>query len=227
MVRDQKRFTMFCDDALAECQKAQNDMDKAGAGSGRRDIFYHLFIGKDPETGQGYTQAELEAESRLLVIAGSDTSSTTLAACCFYLVRNKRVLNKLTKEIGTAFANVEDVRYAGTSLPNLPYLRACIDETLRISAPTPGHIPREVGPGGATIDGMFFPPGTVVGVSTYALHHNKEYYPGPFDFSPERWIVDPTNNVSTESVARAQSAFAAFGLGPRGYALGRTWHIWS
>jgi cytochrome P450 len=55
-----------------------------------------------------------------------------------------------------------------------------------------------------------------VGVSTYALHHSEEYYPDPFDFSPERWIVDPTNKVSAESVARAESAFAAFGLGARG-----------
>jgi cytochrome P450 len=236
MMRDQKRFTLFCDNALVQFRPTQNDMDKAGDMSRRKDIFYHLFQGTDPETSQGYTQTELEAESKLLVIAGSDTSSTTLAACCFYLVRNEQVLDKLTKEIRSAFGNAEDIRYAGTSLPNLPYLPACIDETLRISAPIPGHIPREVGPGGATIDGIFFPPGTVVGVSTYALHHSKEYYPEPFTFSPERWIIDPTNKVSAEGVAAAQSAFAAFGRGPRGcigknlaymeLSLALAWMVW-
>ena len=216
MVRDHKRFTSFADGALAQRLDAKNDTEKAGAAPGRKDIFYHLVKAKDPETGEGYTRGELEAESRLLLVAGSDTSSTTLAACCFYLVRNRRILDKLTEEIRSAFADVEDIRYAGTNLPNLTYLRACIDETLRICAPTPAHTPREVGPGGATIDGMFFPAGTVVGVSLYALHHNEDYYPDPFTFSPERWIVDPKNDVSAEGVARAQSAFGAFGLGPRG-----------
>jgi cytochrome P450 len=216
MVRDNNRFGLFCDTALAQRQEAQKDADRAGIPSSRKDIFYHLFRGKDPETGLGYTQADLEAETRLLVIAGSDTSAVALAACCFYLVHNGRVLSKLTKEIRSVFANIEDIRYAGTPLPTLSYLRACIDETLRMAPPTPGHIPREVGPGGATIDGMVFPPGTVVGISTYALHHNEEYYPDSFTFSPERWIVDPANHVPAESVAKSQSAFAAFGLGPRG-----------
>ena len=216
MVRDHKRFTLFCDTALAHRREVQNATNKPGAAPGRKDIFYHLFQGADPETGQGYTKAELEAESRLLVIAGSDTSSTALAACFFYPVRNKRVLDKLTEEIRSAFGKVEDIRCTGTALLSLPYVRACIDEALRISTATPAHIPREAGPGGATIDGMFFPEGTVVGVSTYALHHNEEYYPDPFAFSPERWIVDSNINVSAESVAKAQSAFAAFGLGLRG-----------
>lgn len=65
---------------------------------------------------------------------------------------------------------------------------------------------------------MFIPPGTVVGISVYALHHDDDddFYPGPFAYSPACWIVDATDDRPAEIVARAQSAFAAFGLGPRG-----------
>jgi hypothetical protein len=56
MVRDQKRFTLFCDNTLTECRKAQDEMAKAGVGPRRKDVFYHLFKGKDPETGQGFTR---------------------------------------------------------------------------------------------------------------------------------------------------------------------------
>jgi cytochrome P450 len=63
---------------------------------------------------------------------------------------------------------------------------------------------------------MFFPPGTVVGISAYALHHKEEYYADLFTYSPGHWIVDATDNVSAQSVARARSVFAPFGRGPRG-----------
>jgi hypothetical protein len=67
-VRDQKRFTPFYDNALAGCRMAQQNMDTAGTGSKRGNVFYHLFRGTDPESGQGDTQAELETGRRLLVI---------------------------------------------------------------------------------------------------------------------------------------------------------------
>ena len=87
---------------------------------------------------------------------------------------------------------------------------------------TPGVgsiLPREVLPGGITIDGTYFPPGIDVGVPIYALHHNKAYHPQPFDYVPERWLADAKTNFSglgsAESVALAKTAFCPFGLGPR------------
>ena len=77
-------------------------------------------------------------------------------------------------------------------------------------------MPREVCPGGITIDGHFFPAGTDVGVSHYTLHHNEAYYPDPFTFKPSRWLVDEKNGVTAENVQVAQSNFCAFSIGPRG-----------
>lgn len=231
LVRDQVRLKSFCLQALARRREAQAS-DKAAPG---KDFFHHLFLGKDPDTGLGYTDDGLLSETLLLVIAGSDTSSTCLAAAFFYITRHPAVLSRLTAEIRSLKVE-NDICAANVTEARMPYLRACIDETLRIAPPVPAHIPREVLPGGAVIDGTFYPAGTVVGVSAYALHHNEEYFPEPFTFSPERWIVDPASSVSSESVERARLAFCPFSVGIRGcmgknmayleISLALTWLLW-
>jgi cytochrome P450 len=93
------------------------------------------------------------------------------------------------------------------------YLYACIEETLRRTAPVPSHLPREVLPGGMTIDDQYFPASTVVGVPMYAIHHNTSYFPDPFTFDPARWLESPTN--PPEAIALARKAFNPFSIGTR------------
>jgi cytochrome P450 len=98
----------------------------------RKDFFHYLLNAKDPETGEGFAMPELWAESSLLIVAGSDTSSTCLAGTFFYLTHNPAVLEKLAQEVRAAFKDVEDIKSSPT-LGSCAHLRACIDETLRIS----------------------------------------------------------------------------------------------
>jgi cytochrome P450 len=210
-----------------------------GTETDRRDFFYHLLRARDPETGAGFSTPELWGESNLLIIAGSDTTSTAMAATLFYLVRCPRALARVAAEVRAAFADVEEI-VGGRALGGCVYLRACIDEAMRLSPSVGGLLPREVLKGGMTVDGHYLPEGTVIGTPTYAIHHNAAYYPRPFDFVPERWIAGaawPTpsskpdsdsgtatssssssssNVVSEADVARAQAAFCPFSLGPRG-----------
>ncbi|KAI1737805.1 hypothetical protein F4680DRAFT_427939 [Xylaria scruposa] len=58
------------------------------------------------------------------------------------------------------------------------YLRACIDESLRMSPPIPGTLWREQAADDTdsrplVINGHVIPKGTYVGVNTYAIHHNE------------------------------------------------------
>jgi Cytochrome P450 len=87
------------------------------------------------------------------------------------------------REIRYAFTNVEDVPVC----PNLLSLAPCMDRLRPCTNRC--HILAKVESGDTTIDGMLFPSGTIVGVSTYALH-NEQYYSDPFTFSPECWIID-------------------------------------
>lgn len=193
---------------------------KLGEETDRRDFFYYLLKARDPETGQGFSTPELWGESNLLIIAGSDTTSTAMAATLFYLVRCPRALKTVTEEIRSKFKDVEEIT-SGQLLASCTYLRACIDEAMRLSPSVGGILPREVLPGGMTIDGETIPAGTVVGTPHYALHHNEDYFPSAYEYVPERWLVGASNpltgrGTSEDEVALAQSAFCPFSIGPRG-----------
>lgn len=205
----EKRF------ALEKSEAGKNEEEK------RKDFFYYLLHAKDPQTGDKFMPKDLVGEAALLVGAGSDTSSTALSALFFYLMRNERALKKLQAEVREAFDDVEDIRYSA-KLTNLPYLRACIDEAMRMSPPVPGLLDRLVLDGGAIIDGHHIPAGTSVGVPIYAIHHNETYFPDSYNYVPERWIASPESSaeakfvITPTSVEVAKAGFHAFSSGPRG-----------
>ncbi|KAF2473640.1 cytochrome P450 [Lindgomyces ingoldianus] len=186
----------------------------------QHDLFSFVIDAKDPESGRGFSFTELWAEGRLLLIAGSDTSSTTITSLFFYLSRYPECYKKLASEIRGSFDHASDI-HSSMQMVECIYLRACIDETLRMSPPVGGTMWRKAcpGSGGIVIDGQCIPEGVELGCSAYALHHNEEYFPDSFTFKPERWIV--STDTSKESVDLARRAFAPFSLGTRGCA-GRT-----
>lgn len=107
---------------------------------------------------------------------GGDTTATALSATLFYLSRNPECYAKLATEIRAAFRKGTEI--SGKGLAGCQYLRACIDESLRMSPPTPGTLwrqlaPEEEGRGPFVVDGHVIPKGTKVGVNTYSLHHNE------------------------------------------------------
>ncbi|PYH98064.1 cytochrome P450 [Aspergillus ellipticus CBS 707.79] len=192
------------------------------AKSARQDVFTFLLDAKDPETQQSLSLAEIGAETTTLVVAGSDTSSTAFSSCLFYLTHNKEWYARAATEIRNNFSSPDEITL-GPRLSSCVYLRACIDESLRLSPPAGSALWREVGPGGATFDGHFVPAGYDVGTGIYAIHHNAENYPEPFTFRPERWVlkdaegdVDSIGAADRESLGKAQAAFNPFSIGPRG-----------
>lgn len=153
-------------------------------------------------------------------VTGGDTTATALSGLFFYLSRNLEVYKKLAREIRTTFTSGTDIQ-GGPTLSGCRYLRACIDETLRVSPPVTGTLWRELAheeeaiPNAPpfTVDGHVIPPGTQVGVNIYSLHHNSNYFPDPFAFKPERWL-----ETDEDVLRRMHSAFCPFSLGARGCA---------
>ncbi|KAH8687912.1 cytochrome P450 monooxygenase [Tricladium varicosporioides] len=220
ITRDRWNFIM---NSRVEAQARAKARTEAGHEA-KKDFFYYLLNAKDPETGAGFSMQELWAEANVLMIAGSDTTSTSLTATIFYLVRNPNAMAKVQKEIDAAFSNVDEI-VSGQTLNSLEYLKACIDEAMRLAPPVPASIPREVLPGGATIDGVFFPPGANVGTPAFSIHRNPSYYHEPLKFIPERWIEGATCEspisgelwtTTKDSVELGRKAFCPFSIGPRG-----------
>ncbi|KAF4976729.1 hypothetical protein FZEAL_6644 [Fusarium zealandicum] len=195
----------------------KNRETKNGEGKteeGKVDLFSKLLAAKDPETGEGLSDKQLWAESNLMIIAGSDTSSTGIAATFFYLSRNPSAYARATREVRKTLTSQEDIGQ-GPKLNLCTYLRACIMESMRLSPPASGAMWRQVTAGGLHIPGsdLDIPSGCEIGTGVYALHHNEKYYPEPFEFRPERWLPE---EVGEDAVAVAKSAFNTFSIGPRG-----------
>lgn len=158
--------------------------------------------------------SEILLEVHQLIMAGSDTTATSLCGIFFYLTRNFRPYAKLVHEIRTTFEAAEDI-IDGPKLRSCRYLRACIDEGMRMTPIVPSEFPRVVRSGGTKIDGQKIPAGVTVGTSSYASSFNGEIYHDPAVFRPERWIPDEATGVTVEEVTRMRSNFNPFSQGTR------------
>ncbi|KIW96687.1 uncharacterized protein Z519_02078 [Cladophialophora bantiana CBS 173.52] len=215
-VRDQQRMVAFAQEAINQrLREHKNQQSPLDNGPAQKDIVYYLLRAKDLQTGTSFSETELSSESVLLLLAGGDTTASALSGCIFYLLHNPRTLRRLIDEVRSQFGDAEEIHPSNPALGSLPYLRACIDETLRMSPPTLGPLTRKVLDGGAMIDGEIYPAGTEVAVTTYVLQHREENFPDRFCFRPERWIVDEKTGVSQDDVQAAQEAFAPFSIGSR------------
>lgn len=179
--------------AFGKRQVIERSSNTSLDSSGRKDIFHYLLNAKDPETGEGLPKGELWMEGNTLIVAGSDTSSTTISATLYYLLHNADCLQRVAKEIHSAFDDIEDIN-TGAKLQACTYLRACIDEAMRMSPAVPGLLPRLVLPGGLDIPALdlHIPAGVDVGTCTYAIHHHKDYVVEPFTYKPSRWLQRPS-----------------------------------
>lgn len=157
--------------------------------------------------GGSHSVADLCSESSLLIAAGSGAVRLTIAATLFYWLRNPQVMNRAVAEIKSLKLD-SDGGMTEPLLASLRYLRAYVDETMRLTPPKPGRIPQQVQAGGIIIDGVPVLKGMTVGVSTRTLHRDPDIFQGPDDYQPERWLERPQD-------PRMLAAFCPFLKGPR------------
>lgn len=181
--------------------------------SDRVDLLARLMEGRD-ESGAKLGREELTAEALTQLIAGSDTTSNTSCALLYHCLRNPAVITTLQKELDAAIPDPDAVP-AFKDVKDLPYLDAVIKETMRIHSTSSLGLPRLVPPGpGISIssssnpsESHHFPPGTVLSVPAYTIHHSRAIWgPDADEFRPERWA-----RVSDKQKA----AFVPFSYGPR------------
>ncbi|KAL8977784.1 MAG: hypothetical protein Q9205_006485 [Flavoplaca limonia] len=175
-------------------------LEESPASMKASDIFQRLI------EANMYNDQDLRADSSLLIAAGSDAVRLTIAATIFYWLKNPHTFRKAAEEIhscGSSPGLISD-----TQLSSLIYLRACVDETMRLFPPKASSLPHEVLRGSTTIDGIYVPEGMTVGTSIYALHHSPDIYKDPFVYNPDRWLEHPQDR-------RMQAAFCPFLKGPR------------
>ncbi|KZV84172.1 cytochrome P450 [Exidia glandulosa HHB12029] len=144
------------------------------------DLWYYL--GTEDSDGAGRLRpAELAADGTLALVAGSDTSASAMVCTLYFLLSNPTSLAKARAEVDTVVANGVTPWTSADAHDDLPFINACIDESLRLMpvVPTNGSRCVPIRSGGKNIAGYLIPEDTEVFVSPYQLHHDPRY------FSPE------------------------------------------
>jgi len=113
---------------------------------------------------QALSFESLSGNAFILVLAGSETTSTTLSGATYLLTSHPDTLAKLTNEVRSAFTSADEINI--TSAGQLPYLRGVLNESLRMFPPVASGLVREVPPGGAQIAGQYVPGGVNRSISS-------------------------------------------------------------
>ncbi|XP_058706591.1 1,25-dihydroxyvitamin D(3) 24-hydroxylase, mitochondrial [Poecile atricapillus] len=138
----------------------------------------------DIYSGGQLSRKELYAAIAELQIAGVETTANSLLWALYNLSRNPHVQQKLFQEI----QRVLDAQKSpdAESVRNMPYLKACLKESMRLSPSVPfttRTIDTEM-----VLGNYVLPKGTVLMINSHALGCSEEYFRGWAEFRPERWL---------------------------------------
>ncbi|KAI0485459.1 isotrichodermin C-15 hydroxylase [Xylaria cf. heliscus] len=153
---------------------------------------------------------KLSSNAFILVLAGSETTATTLAGATYFVLTHPDVLEKLKHEVRSSFQDASQINI--NTVGNLKYMLAILNESLRLYPPVTAGLVRVVPAGGAEIAGHFVPGGTLVEVQHWSSNHSKDNWADPWEFKPERFL-----GTSEEALQAGNKleALQAFNVGPR------------
>ena len=117
--------------------------------------------------------------------AGRDTTAISLRNVLFPLLKNATCMNKLREELEEVLDGDEIVAPYG-KIKHLPYLRACIDKSLRMMPPVIFGLSRRTPLEGAPILDDFVAGDTSVSMFAYVIHHQESIFKDHNTYNPER-----------------------------------------
>jgi cytochrome P450 family 110 len=155
---------------------------RASGTEGRADVMSMLIDARDEE-GRGLTDQELRDEMMTLLIAGHETTATTLTFAMHAVYTRPEIKEAADEEIGRVVGRGP---LTAEAIRELRYIDALIKETLRLYAPVPGFGRKLTEP--MRLGGYDLPAGVIVGGSSYLLHRNPRIWPDPLRFDPRRFL---------------------------------------
>ncbi|UZP36261.1 hypothetical protein NXS19_004077 [Fusarium pseudograminearum] len=144
------------------------------------------------------------------ILGGSDSTASMLCSVVCFLVENPDALEVMRAEVRDkkqdAVGDSSPIP-KWTEIQDLPFLNACVIESLRLDPPFATTLERVVPPEGATICGTFYPGGTVVGMNPYITNRHRPTWGDDADqWRPSRWLEgDPAH------IRKLQASLLSFG----------------
>jgi len=165
------------------------------------------FVTADNAVASTLNREERYSIANEFMIAGTETSATTLSGLLYLLLCNPKWLSRLTRDLRAQFSSVEEIHMV--ALQSNKTLDAVIKEAMRVYPAVPVGFPRFVPKGGAEIEGYYMPEGTRVVSYHLATYRDKRLWRDADSFRPERWLGD--ENFKDDHL----DAFMPFSSGPR------------
>ncbi|KAI1881044.1 hypothetical protein JX265_001284 [Neoarthrinium moseri] len=174
-----------------------------------RDLLDTMLNAKDDKTGRGLSDQSVIHNLLTFLIAGHETTSGLLSFTLYYLLENPDTLEKARQEVLEVLGAEElSVRH----LQKLPYLDACLRESLRLSPTAPGFtvtpFNNEIVHDGDTE--YILQKGSPYFLLLHSIHRDTAVWgPDADEFKPERML-----NVEFDKLPK--NAWKPFGNGVRG-----------
>ncbi|KAI9201864.1 cytochrome P450 [Polychytrium aggregatum] len=175
----------------------------------RNDFLQHIIEATDSETGKHLSEAEIFANTLMLFLSGTESTSNTIGFAFIRLLTAPHALKKLQDELDGAELDPRTQSISYATAKNLPYLTAVLQETMRMDLAFAFGVGRE-----ATEDmdlgGHFIPKGTLINVALYPQHYNPKYWKDPDVFNPDRFL-----DLNDEGAKLQDMGFTPFSMGSR------------
>jgi len=151
-----------------------------------------------------------------IFMAGTDTTSVATQWAMAELINRPETYKKLQDEINSVVGPTRLVRES--DIPNLPYLRTVVKETLRLHPSAP-IILRECGED-CSVNGYLVEAKTRVLINVYAIMRDPEMWTDPDEFAPERFLESSDEKIGEHQIEfKGQNfRYQPFGSGRRGCA---------
>ncbi|XP_045151416.1 1,25-dihydroxyvitamin D(3) 24-hydroxylase, mitochondrial [Echinops telfairi] len=150
------------------------------------------------------SKKELYAAVTELQLAAVETTANSFMWMLYNLSRNPHVQQTLRKEIQSVLPENRAPR--AEDLKNMPYLKACLKESMRLTPSVP-FTTRTLDK--ATVLGEYaLPKGTVLMLNTQVLGSDKDNFEDCSQFRPERWLQEEKKKINP-------FAHLPFGIGKR------------
>ncbi|XP_075748093.1 putative cytochrome P450 301a1, mitochondrial [Rhipicephalus microplus] len=140
------------------------------------------------------------------ILAGVDTTAFAMTCLLFQLAKNQEAQKKVRQEVQAAVE--ENSRTIMPEPENMPFLQACLKESLRLMPPSPGIY--RVLDHDAVMSGYVVPAGVPIFIDYYVAGRITENFDNPEVFLPERWL-----KVQREDLHFDRYASLPFSFGPR------------
>ena len=205
MSRATRRIQRTLDEIIEACRNRVEGTEHS--------FIRQLLDARDEQTGERLTNDAVRNESIVIFMAGHETTANTMAFAWYLLSQVPAVRARLHEELDRVLGGRAPIL---ADVPNLPYARAIIEETLRLYPPIP-ILAREAA-SDEIIEGRKVPKGSMLLVVPFLLQRKRGLWEKPDCFMPERFMPGAGG-------APSKWAYVPFSIGPRicaGMAFGLT-----